>query len=312
MDGSAQQGVGFIGLGRMGFPMAARLSSTVPAMAVYNRTRTVAEEFANHYGAAVAATPADLARQSSIVLSMAESAAASRMIFFSENGVIEGAASDCLVVEMATVSPDDAKEFASRFKRQGVAFLDAPVSGSVDSAQRGELGVMVGGPESDFSRAEPLLRSFAKTVALMGDVGSGALSKLGINLVLYALAVGIAEALALVRSSGADVERFYSALQRSATGAPLMEYRRAVFLDPDCEAARFPLRLVERDLGLIVDAARGVGRDLRQAGLDLEIAVEAVQQGYGEEDLAALTKMIAPANPAEQLNPGSRQPRETE
>ena len=277
--------------------MASRLSSAVEAMAVYNRTGSVAEEFAKRYGTAVATTPADLARQSGVILSMAESAAASRSVFFGDDGVIHGAERGCLVLEMATVSPDDAKEFASRFGAQGVAFADAPVSGSVDGAQRGELAVMVGGSESDFTRAEPLLHSFAKTVTLMGDVGSGALAKLGINLVLYALAVGVAEALALVRSSGADVERFYSALQRSATGAPLMEYRRAVFLDPDSEAARFPLRLVERDLGLIVEAGRAVGRDLRQAGLDLEIATDAVRQGYGDEDLASITKTIASQHP---------------
>ena len=295
MDASVEPAIGFIGLGRMGFPMAARLSSTVEAMVVYNRTRAVAEEFADRHGAVVASTPADLARQSRVILSMAESAAVSRTIYFGQNGVIEGAVPGCLVIEMATVSPDDAKEFASKFGARGVNFLDAPVSGSVDSAQDGELGVMVGGSETDFMRAEPLLRSFAKSVALMGDVGSGALSKLGINLVLYGLAVGIAEALALVRSSGADVERFYSALQRSATGAPLMEYRRAVFLDPDSEAARFPLRLVERDLSLIVQAGRAAGHDLRQAGLDLEIATDAVRLGHGEEDLAALTKTIAAA-----------------
>jgi 3-hydroxyisobutyrate dehydrogenase len=293
MDGSVKQGVGFIGLGRMGFPMASRLSSTVEVMTVYNRTRSVAEEFAERYGATVATTPADLARRSGVILSMTESATASRSVFFGDDGVIDEAGPGCLVIEMATVSPDDAKEFASRFRAQGVAFVDAPVSGSVDSAQRGELAVMVGGLEKDFARAEPLLKSFAGRVALMGDVGSGALAKLGINLVLYALAVGIAEALALVRSSGADVERFYSALQRSATGAPLMEYRRAVFLDPDSEAARFPIRLVERDLGLIVEAGRAVGRDLRQAGLDLAIATEAVRQGYGEEDLASITKTVS-------------------
>ncbi len=290
MDASVEPAIGFIGLGRMGFPMAARLSSTVEAMVVYNRTRAVAEEFADRHGAVVASTPADLARQSRVILSMAESAAVSRTIYFGQNGVIEGAVPGCLVIEMATVSPDDAKEFASKFGARGVNFLDAPVSGSVDSAQDGELGVMVGGSETDFMRAEPLLRSFAKSVALMGDVGSGALSKLGINLVLYGLAVGIAEALALVRSSGADVERFYSALQRSATGAPLMEYRRAVFLDPDSEAARFPLRLVERDLSLIVQAGRAAGHDLRQAGLDLEIATDAVRLGHGEEDLGCSHK----------------------
>jgi 3-hydroxyisobutyrate dehydrogenase-like beta-hydroxyacid dehydrogenase len=294
MDGSAKQGVGFIGLGRMGFPMASRLSSAVEVMTVYNRTRSVAEEFAERHATAVAPTPADLARQSAVILSMAESAAVSRSIFFGDHGVIDGVAPGCLVIEMATVSPGDAKEFASRFGAQGVAFVDAPVSGSVDSAQQGQLSVMVGGAESDFARAEPLLRSFAKSVALMGDVGSGALAKLGINLVLYGLAVGIAEALSLVRSSGADVERFYSALQGSATGAPLMDYRRTVFLDPDSEPARFSLRLVERDLGLIVEAGRAVGRDLRQAALDLEIATDAVRQGYGEEDLASITKTIAP------------------
>ena len=169
---------------------------------------------------------------------MADGPASSRTIFFGEDGVLSGCHSGRLVVDMATVSPGDAVEFASRFVQHDVRFLEAPVSGSVDSAERGELAVMAGA-EADFKRAKPLLGSFAKSVSLMGDVGSGSVSKLGVNLVVYALAVGIAEALALARSSGVDPERFYSALQLNAASAPLMEYRRRVFLDPDSEPPGF-------------------------------------------------------------------------
>jgi 3-hydroxyisobutyrate dehydrogenase len=299
MDRSVEHHVGFIGLGRMGFPMAARLSSAVDTVIVFNRTRAVADEFSARHGGHVAESPAEVAREAGVIFTMADGAASSRTIFFGKDGVLAGCVPGRLVVEMATVSPGDATEFAARFAQHDVRFLDAPVSGSVDSAERGELTVMAGGAETDFRRAEPLLGSFAKNVSLMGDIGSGSISKLAVNLVLYALAVGIAEALALARSSGLDAERFYSALQLSAASAPLMDYRRRVFLDPDSEPARFPIRLVERDLGLIVGAGQASGQDVRQARLDLEIAADAVRQGYGEEDLAALTKIIAPG-----LSPG--------
>jgi 3-hydroxyisobutyrate dehydrogenase len=299
MDRSVEHHVGFIGLGRMGFPMAARLSSAVDTVIVFNRTRAVADEFSARHGGHVAESPAEVAREAGVIFTMADGAASSRTIFFGKDGVLAGCVPGRLVVEMATVSPGDATEFAARFAQHDVRFLDAPVSGSVDSAERGELTVMAGGAETDFRRAEPLLDSFAKNVSLMGDIGSGSISKLAVNLVLYALAVGIAEALALARSSGLDAERFYSALQLSAASAPLMDYRRRVFLDPDSEPARFPIRLVARDLGLIVGAGQASGQDVRQARLDLEIAADAVRQGYGEEDLAALTKIIAPG-----LSPG--------
>ena len=276
----------------MGFPMATRLSSVVETVIVFNRTRAVADEFGARHGARVAESPAEVAREAGVILTMADGPASSRTIFFGEDGVLSGCHSGRLVVDMATVSPGDAVEFASRFAQHDVRFLEAPVSGSVDSAERGELAVMAGGAEADFKRAKPLLGSFAKSVSLMGDVGSGSVSKLGVNLVVYALAVGIAEALALARSSGVDPERFYSALQLSAASAPLMEYRRRVFLDPDSEPTRFPIRLVERDLGLIVGAGQASGQDVRQARLDFEIAADAVRRGYGEEDLAALTKII--------------------
>lgn len=122
MDASVEPAIGFIGLGRMGFPMAARLSSTVEAMVVYNRTRAVAQEFADRHGAVVASTPADLARQSRVILSMAESAAVSRTIYFGENGVIEGAVPGCLVIEMATVSPDDARSLRPGSEHEASTF----------------------------------------------------------------------------------------------------------------------------------------------------------------------------------------------
>ncbi len=291
-DRNTQDTVGFIGLGRMGFPMAGRLTSAVETVVVHNRTGAVADDFCQRYGALVAGTPAEVAQQAEVIFTMADSAASSRMIYFGEHGVFSCARAGGIVVDMSTVSRDDAIEFASQFNAKGVAFVDAPVSGSVDSAERGELSIMAGAAEDDFKRVEPLLHTFAKNVTLIGDVGSGAIAKLGVNLVVYALAVGIVEGLSLARSAGVDAERFYSVLQMSAAGAPLVDYRRRVFLDPDSEPARFPLRLVQRDLELIVQAGRLAGQDLRQARLDLELAVEAVNKGHGAEDLAALTKTV--------------------
>jgi 3-hydroxyisobutyrate dehydrogenase len=289
---SSEPIVGFIGLGRMGFPMAARLTSVVETVVVHNRTGAVADNFRQHYGARVVATPAEVAQQAEVIFTMADSAASSRTIYFGEHGLLSRARAGGIVVDMSTVSRDDAIDFASRFNASGVAFVDAPVSGSVDSAERGELSIMAGASEGDFKRVEPLLHHLANKVTLIGDVGSGAVTKLGVNLVVYALAVGVVEALSLARSAGIDAERFYSVLQMSAAGAPLVDYRHRVFLDPDSEPARFPLRLVQRDLELIVQAGQAAGQELRQASLDLELAVEAVNAGHGEEDLAALTKMV--------------------
>lgn len=283
----------------MGYPMAARLAAAGGGVVVYNRTRTVAERFVAEHGGVQAESPAELAAGADVVISMVEGDAASSSVLLGDDGVLTSAGDGQTVLEMATVSPRHARRCRAAFAERGVAYLDAPVSGSVDSARSGQLSVMAGGSAPELGRVEPLLRHLAARITLVGGPGSGALSKLAVNLVLYALAEGVAEALSLVAAAGLDTETFYSLLERSAAGAPLLQYRRRVFLDPDSEPARFTLSLVARDLELALAEAGAAGASMPQAQLDLSIARVAAACGFAEDDLAALVRPAVRAAVAE-------------
>ncbi|HTW98081.1 MAG TPA: NAD(P)-dependent oxidoreductase [Acidimicrobiales bacterium] len=281
---------GFIGLGRMGFAMASRLVAAGERVVVYNRTRAVAERFVAQHGGEIGESPAVTAAGCDVLIAMVEGDLASSSVLLGDEGVIRSASPGQVVIEMATISPQHARECSMRFAEVGVAYLDAPVSGSVDAALSGQLSVMVGGSPSVLERVEPMLEHMAARISLLGGTGAGALGKLGVNLVLYALAEGVAEALALVSAAGLDSETFYTVLQHSAAGAPLLDYRRAVFLDPDSEPPRFTMSLVARDLELAVGSSEEVGVGVPQARLDLAIAQAAVASGYADDDLSALAR----------------------
>ena len=284
----------FLGLGRMGAPMAARIANTGAPLSVWNRSSDKAHAFAKQHGDAVdvVATPRQAAQDADQVISMMANDEAALDVHLGPNGTVYADPAPSLVIECGTVSPDTVGAIAREAQRRGIAFVDAPVSGSIDAARSGNLLFLVGGSEAAVERSRALLDRMGRRIVHVGDTGRGALAKLLINHVLHALNQATSEALALARAEGLDVPAFYDALADSAAGAPMLGYRRSQYVGDDADVA-FALRLAAKDVRLVLDAAIAAGTPTSQMRCNLEQLEAAIEAGHGDDDMAALATFLA-------------------
>jgi len=299
-DNGAGLRVGFIGIGRMGLPMARNVLAAGFPLTVFNRTPERCEPLAAA-GATVAETPSELAAASDVVVTMVADADAVRALLDGDDGILLGAAPGLVLAEMSTIGPLAARELAARCAEHGVAMLDAPVSGSTAVAEAAGLVVMVGGEAAAFERARPVLAAISKAQFHLGPSGAGAAVKVGLNVIIAATTVAVSEALVLAEEAGVEREAAYEVIGSSAVASPFVEYKRAAFLDPDGTPTAFALELMAKDLGL----ARALGeRDgvplLGAAGSAQAIALAAGLEGPGEDLVRvadALRRVAAGAKP---------------
>ena len=191
--------VAFLGLGRMGAPMARHLLTSGHDLAVWNRTRDKAEPFGRD-GAQVAGTPARAAAgRQVVVLMLATPDAVREVLFDPDDGVVTTAEPGTLVIDSSTVGPSASREVAARLAEHDLRYVDAPVYGSIAPATEGTLRVFAGGDPADFERARPLLGLWGDPdkVDLVGPVGTGSAAKLVVNLTLGTSIAAIGEALRL-------------------------------------------------------------------------------------------------------------------
>src|SRR5260370_22624845 len=172
---------------------------------------------------------------------------------------------------MSTVGPSAVQSLASRLRDRGVAYIDAPVSGSVGFAASGSLTTMVGGSASDVERIRPVLEAIASRILLCGPTGAGAALKLAVNLIVHSLNAAVAEALVLAERAGVPRRLPFELFANSAAAPPFVQYKRAAFEEPESAAVAFSLDLVAKDLRLITVFAR----QLRSSS-DVADAVEAL------------------------------------
>ncbi len=289
--------IAFLGLGRMGRPMAEALAGGLAAgedrIVVWNRTPAKAQAFVERYPGVAerAATPAAAATGADVVVSMMADDAAADEVHLGPDGTLAATPRPGVVVESGTLAPGTVRRIAAVAAQRGTAFLDAPVSGSVDAARKGTLVLLVGGDAEGLERARPTLERLGRAVVHMGEAGRGALTKLLVNGVLHALNQSVAEALALAEAGGLEAATFYDVLADSAAGAPMLGYRRAQYLEPDAPVS-FALRLAAKDVALLVAEAERAGTPAAQARLVLAQLRSAVQAGHGEDDMAALARHL--------------------
>ena len=289
--------VGFIGLGHMGRPMAGRLADGEYPLAVWNRTpgppATLAEA-----GATIAGSPAALAAASDVVITMLSDAAAVRAVLSGPGGVLAAIRAGGTVVDMSTIGPDAARELGAAAARRGVAFLDAPVSGSVALAEQGTLTTMVGGDTSAFDRVRPVLARLTKAQLYLGSQGAGAAMKLAVNILIAATNQAVAEALALAGRSGIDPATAYDTLTSSAVSSPFLGYKRQAFLDPGAAPVSFTAALMSKDLALALSVADGTPLPVTAAAkqfLDASCAA-----GLADADFACVAQVLRAAAAAVQ------------
>lgn len=274
--------VAVLGTGRMGSAMAERLRAAGVGVIVYNRTASRATDLASRIGANAAATPAEAAAGSDVIISMVADDAAVADLYQGRDGVIAGLRPGAVAVDMSTVLPATIRSLERAVRECGAGILDAPVSGSVATTLAGELTIMAGGEAADLERARPVLETLARRVFHVGGLGAGAAMKLAVNTVIFGLNGAVAEGLVLAERSGIDRTLAYEVLAASAAGAPFVAYKRAAFVEPESTPVAFSLRLAEKDLRLIRGQADATDLALPQAATNLEL-IRAAERSAGED-----------------------------
>jgi 3-hydroxyisobutyrate dehydrogenase-like beta-hydroxyacid dehydrogenase len=281
----------FLGLGNLGAPMARRLAARFP-LAVWNRTRERAQALASGAvtgGVRVAETPRDCARGANIVLTCVADGRALEELLGGPEGVLAGLEPGTVVVDMSTIGRGAAREAARLVHTAGARFVDAPVSGTVGIAERGELLALVGGADEDVARVRPVLEAMCGRILRAGGVGQGQALKVVLNGVGAHHFVAFASMLALGERAGLARETLVEAFTSGAFASPSYVGKKRKVMERDY-AAEFTLALALKDGALNVALQEEVGLALPvQREIAREVA-QAVAEGLGEEDLFAMEK----------------------
>jgi 3-hydroxyisobutyrate dehydrogenase-like beta-hydroxyacid dehydrogenase len=299
--------IGVVGLGAMGSRIAARLLETGHPVAVWNRTAAKAAPLVA-LGAQHAATPAELAASSRVVITMVSDPAALQATVSGPSGLAAGLSPGADVLEMSTVGPPAIEWLRSQLPA-GVGLVDAPVLGSVAQAERGELTLYVGGPEDAVQRVTPVLAALGAVVRV-GDSGAGAAAKLVANAALFMAVAAVGETVAFARSAGLGDEVIDRVLETTPLAAEAA--RRRPLMDAGDYPTRFSLALAAKDARLILEAASAsaAGR-LRLIESAHEWLAQAEAEGRGGQDYTAMLATITASRPpsssptmAARLRPG--------
>jgi len=281
--------LGFIGIGYMGRPIAQRLLQAGFSLVVYDRNRTKAEELIR-YGGVVAENISELASACDVVLSCMPSDEAVLNVYLGTTGAFASMRPDSVVIEMSTVSPETSRQLAERGSRHGIHVFDVTISGSTPVAEQGALVLFGGGDEARFQSAESIFRAVARKYFYMGPSGSGATMKLVVNALLGIGMQGIAEAAALGEKAGLERNRLLEVLSQTAVVAPAHVGKLQRALNHDF-TPQFPLRLMNKDFGLILSLAAAVGARVPATDAAFEVNSRRSDEGKEEDFSAVILQM---------------------
>lgn len=282
--------IGWIGLGKMGVPMAGHLLDAGFALTVHNRSAGP-EAALGDAGAEVAESPAAVAANSDIIVSMISDDAALADVADGANGIFGAAPPGTLFVDMSTVSPDASVQVAARAEECGIGYLRAPVSGGVALAVAGTITVLASGARADFERAEPVFDAMGKKSFHVGEGEESRYIKLALNMMVGMTAAMMGEALVFAERGGAARDIFLDVLGESAIASPLVGYK----LEPMRQrnfAPTFSTRQMAKDYDLLLGAARQTETPMPLAAFVRQIWSSMIASGAGEEDFLAYVKTM--------------------
>jgi 3-hydroxyisobutyrate dehydrogenase len=285
------ENVAFLCLGAMGYPMAGHLARRGHTVQVYNRTRAVAERWAEEHSGRIASSPADAARGARFVFACTGDDAALREITLGPEGAFAELEPGAVFVDHTTASPDLARELARVGGERGLLVMDAPVSGGEEGARRGELTVMAGGDEAAFERARPLVDAYARTFARLGSAGCGQLAKLVNQLCIAGVVQGLAEGLHFARCAGLDAARVVEVISQGAAGSWQMEHRAGTMIEGRYDFG-FAVDWMRKDLGFALDEARRNGARLPVAALVDQFYAAVQARGGARLDTSSLLTLL--------------------
>lgn len=286
--------IGFAGLGRMGSHMAGNLVAAGHQVTVWNRSPDKAWSLADKTGCSVVLTPATLTDASDVVLTMLADDPSSEAVHLGPDGLFTGQGAR-IFVEMGTMSPDHIRVLSDAAPT-GCTVIDAPVSGATQAAADAQLLIMAG---CSLDTATPLMRIFdalgRKTICL-GRTGAGAVMKLAVNSLIHGLNQTLAEAMTLSEAAGIDPEAAFEVIENSAAAAPMLSYRKPLYLNEADHAVTFTVALARKDMEVTAALAETLGTAMPQGAVTLETLRRAEQAGFGARDMAAMVNFMREDN----------------
>jgi len=245
----------FIGLGVMGYPMAGHLQKAGHDVTVYNRNGAKAQAWQKEYGGKTAPTPAEAAKGQEIVFCCVGRDSDLREVTLGADGAFSTMEKGSLFVDHTTASAGIARELAAEAEKRGFGFVDAPVSGGQAGAVNGKLGIMCGGSEADYARAEPVMAVYTKLAKRLGPAGSGQLTKMVNQICIAGIVQGLAEGFSLARAAGLDIKEVEEVISQGAAGSWQMENRYKT-MDAGEYNHGFAVEWMRKDLGIAIEEAR--------------------------------------------------------
>ena len=277
--------VGFIGLGNMGGGMAGNIQKAGYPMVVYDIREEATRPFLEA-GARLGSSPADVASRCDVTLTSLPGPREVEAVAAGPEGVLQGISAGSVYIDLSTSRPTLIRELEPRFREKGVHVLDAPVSGGKSGAQSRNLAVMVGGEKEIFDRVKPLLDAFGDKVFYAGSIGAGSVAKLVHNMIGHGVRQAIAEGLTLGVKAGVEPDALWECVRRGSLGrmSALHEGIARTVFQGEFEPASFALNLSRKDIGLATDLGREFNVPMPVANLAEQIAIEAMNRGWGEMD----------------------------
>ncbi|NDL70730.1 NAD(P)-dependent oxidoreductase [Vreelandella alkaliphila] len=283
--------VAFIGLGVMGYPMAGHLAKQGLTTRVYNRTSSKADAWAKEYGGTAHATPKEAAEGADLVLVCVGNDDDVRQVTIGTDGVLNSMATGSYLIDHTTASADLALELDTTCREQGVAFLDAPVSGGQQGAENGALTIMCGGDQAHFDSVQPILNHYARAVTLMGSASSGQLTKMVNQICIAGLVQGLAEGLHFAEQAGLDQQQVIDVVSKGAAGSWQMENRHKTMIANEYNHG-FAVDWMRKDLAICLEQARRLNATLPVTALVDQFYADVQRMDGGRWDTSSLLKRL--------------------
>jgi 3-hydroxyisobutyrate dehydrogenase len=284
--------IAVLGTGIMGAAMARNLISARMEVRAWNRTREKAEPLADD-GAKVADTPAEAAEGAGFVLTMLSEADAVAEAVGGEDGALSALPDDGVWLQMSTVGAEGNERLAGLADERGVFYVDAPVLGTKQPAEQGQLIVLASGPEEVRERCQPVFDAVAANVLWLGPAGAGSRLKLVANNWIVGILGVLAETISLAEATGVDPSQFLQVIEGGPLGLPYAQMKGQMMIEEEFPTS-FSANLARKDASLVLDAARASGLQLPMTEAATAHFDEAIDAGYGEEDLAAIYQAARP------------------
>jgi 3-hydroxyisobutyrate dehydrogenase len=283
--------VAFIGLGVMGFPMAGYISKAGHDVTVYNRTSAKADKWVGTYKGKAASTPAEAAKDADFVFTCVGNDNDLREVTTGSDGAFQNVKKGAVFIDNTTASAQVARELFNIATDKGFGFLDAPVSGGQAGAENGALTVMVGGQQSDYEKAEPIIDCYSKKIKLLGSAGSGQLAKMVNQICIAGLVQALSEGLRFGQNAGLNVEDVVEVISKGAAQSWQMENRFKTMLDDKFDYG-FAVDWMRKDLGIAMEEAKANGSKLPVTEIVDQYYSEVQKNGGNRFDTSSLITLL--------------------